>query len=597
MKRSEEEEKRRRIAAEEKENFDNRITTDDLFPSGETAVEDESCYDPDFITLDRSTKVRKPDFVTLHLPRNFLHSPLVTITADRTRTSNSHLALIATSLLKLAGANAASVVHSRESIRRYRMANRVTEAQKLKDSFISSTKNDKPCLALHWDEKIMKMATGNKMDQLAVVVTGGVSHKEGKLLAAVPIADGCGATIANKVNSVVDDWELKEFIIGLVFDTTSSNTGIYHGAAIRLEAHFNRKLMWLACRHHIAELLLGAAWEALFGDSSSKDNLFFKDFSAKWPTLQRGSPRVLTISDPWLIQEKKNTVLFLQSCVSFVRDDYQEAVQLGLVMLGAIDAETYTWHRPGTFHHARWMSHLLYVPKMLSFADECGYDTDMVEKLSVFVLYTSLFYLPYWLRVNSATDAPMNDLEFLQTNAHLPMMIDVPSDYLRDVAESVVEKLKRHTWYLSEELAVLTLFSDSSSSTDKLQVAQKLSTTDHPTEFIIGKPQLPTVAADSAISDFIDPNSWMLFDVMHFDNSWMSENPSTWKENPSYLAAQNILKPLKVVNDPAERAVKLFSDFIDIITHDEDNRASLLQVVEAHRGRVKGRRKLDFFNV
>ncbi|KAK6188190.1 hypothetical protein SNE40_004423 [Patella caerulea] len=65
------------------------------------------------------------------------------------------------------------------------------------------------------------MATGDKMDQLAVVGTGGVLHKEGKLLAAVPIADGYVATIANKMNSVVDDWEPK-FIIGLVFDTTSS---------------------------------------------------------------------------------------------------------------------------------------------------------------------------------------------------------------------------------------------------------------------------------------------------------------------------------------------------------------------------------------
>ena len=40
---------------------------------------------------------------------------------------------------------------------------------------------------------------------------------------------------------------------------------------------------------------------------------------------------------------------------------------------------------------------------------------------------------------------------------------------------------------------------------------------------------------------------------------------------------------LKVVNDTAERGVKLIQDYNSIITNDEDQKQYLLQVVQQHR--------------
>lgn len=50
-----------------------------------------------------------------------------------------------------------------------------------------------------------------------------------------------------------------------------------------------------------------------------------------------------------------------------------------------------------------------------------------------------------------------------------------------------------------------------------------------------------------------------------------------------YIVAQKRVQALQVVNDIAERAVKLASDFNGKLTKDPDQEQFLLQVVEYHR--------------
>ena len=44
------------------------------------------------------------------------------------------------------------------------------------------------------------------------------------------------------------------------------------------------------------------------------------------------------------------------------RDDYKDAAELALYLFGG--PESKKWIACGTNHHARWVSHLLYAPKM-----------------------------------------------------------------------------------------------------------------------------------------------------------------------------------------------------------------------------------------
>jgi len=57
----------------------------------------------------------------------------------------------------------------------------------------------------------------------------------------------------------------------------------------------------------------------------------------------------------------------------------------------------------------------------------------------------------------------------------------------------------------------------------------------------------------------------------------------TWNDNECYTDAERIVKSLKVVNDTAERGVKLIQDYNTMLTKDEEQKQFLLQVIQEHR--------------
>jgi len=73
----------------------------------------------------------------------------------------------------------------------------------------------------------------------------------------------------------------------MVFDTTTSNTGIREGSCPKLEDKLKRKLLNLACRHHIAEIYLKAAFESCLGGTSGPEVLLFKRLQSAWPQLNQ----------------------------------------------------------------------------------------------------------------------------------------------------------------------------------------------------------------------------------------------------------------------------------------------------------------------
>ena len=69
------------------------------------------------------------------------------------------------------------------------------------------------------------------------------------------------------------------------------------------------------------------------------------------------------------------------------------------------------------------------------------------------------------------------------------------------------------------------------------------------------------------------------------DNDWLYDKPEQWIVYESFKG-QNFVANIKVVHDAAERTVKLYSGYAAILTENEEQRASLLQVVEKHRKQV-----------
>ena len=74
-----------------------------------------------------------------------------------------------------------------------------------------------------------------------------------------------GVQMMEATLELLEIWKLTGRVIGLVFDTTSSNTGVHRGAAILLEQKITEarpgvsRLLLLGCRHHVDELLTGTS--------------------------------------------------------------------------------------------------------------------------------------------------------------------------------------------------------------------------------------------------------------------------------------------------------------------------------------------------
>ena len=70
---------------------------------------------------------------------------------------------------------------------------------------------------------------------------------------------------------------------------------------------------------------------------------------------------------------------------------------------------------------------------------------------------------------------------------------------------------------------------------------------------------------------------------MRIDPTFLTADPSTWLECPDYISVKQKITSLRVINDCAKRAVKLATDFNNILTHDEAQRQLVFQIVKHHQ--------------
>ena len=83
-------------------------------------------------------------------------------------------------------------------------------------------------------------------------------------------------------------------IIGLVFNT-SVNSGYISGIVVNLEKELGQSLLQLACRHHIAELVCGAACAVVYGETESPKETCYVTFAEAWPDIIQDQYDLLTL--------------------------------------------------------------------------------------------------------------------------------------------------------------------------------------------------------------------------------------------------------------------------------------------------------------
>ena len=96
---------------------------------------------------------------------------------------------------------------------------------------------------------------------------------------------------------------------------------------------------------------------------------------------------------------------------------------------------------------------------------------------------------------------------------------------------------------------------------------------------------------EKEIDDFICVNTKKLFKRFAINTTFLNEDPLMWANNEDYNKALSILKNIPVINDVAERGVKLIEDYNNKITKDESQKQYLLQVVSDYCKKYPDHRK------
>lgn len=530
-------------------------------------------------------KKLKPQQTSPYSP--IIVTPVVAAALDRTSISDRDATYVIAATVHSLGHKVDDYNISRSSIRKARISYRKEMTENVKADF--STLNPDISFVLHWDGKLLPGISGSgieKIDRLAILVTGGGFEK---LLGVPKIPNGTGEAVAAVTIKTLEEWKLTKQVKGLCFDTTSSNTGINSGACTLIEKRMGRNLLYFACRHHIHEIILADVFTLCFGPSSGPDVLLFKRFKDYWNFIDQEKFETYKTDEMGQIMVAAKLLELKKYAIEFAfttlrnekqpRDDYREFLELVLIFLGETPPKGIHFRAPGAFHHARWMAKIIYCLKIWLFHQQFKLTPREKNALIEFNLFVALLYMKHWFTATIATEAPVHDLQFL-------VKLHEYAEFNKNVASKATTAIKRHLWYLGEELVGLSLFSNNVPAETKVSMVQALKkqTTQKQLKRLDAKTKDIHL---KSLEDFVTAKSLTLFNSMQLDTSFLEVDPSEWKGLDSYKKSRDIVKGIKVVNDCAERGVALITQFNDKLTKNEEQKQYLLQVVENHRKQFK----------
>ncbi|KAF0300321.1 hypothetical protein FJT64_027155 [Amphibalanus amphitrite] len=155
---------------------------------------------------------------------------------------------------------------------------------------------------------MIKDSLGTSEHRLAILVSGGPDHTGGKLLAVPTIADGTGLAQAEATATALDDWGVSDNVVGLCYDTTSSNTGRLKGAVVKLEAMLEKSCFG----SNVVTTCSSSCWEPsllrCLAPPGGPVDTKFQDLKRRWPQLDTSEMRFLFIEDSWL-QELRDAII------------------------------------------------------------------------------------------------------------------------------------------------------------------------------------------------------------------------------------------------------------------------------------------------
>lgn len=510
-----------------------------------------------------------------------LNSDLVSM-LDRNKVSTRSAVMVIGAAAKALGHDVTPLTLNKTSIHRQRQQHRKEMARSIQMNF-----HPDAALIVHWDGKLLQDLIGReKVDRLPILVSSCGPEHGTQLLAVPKLASGTGAAEANAVFEALNNWKVADRVVGMSFDTTSSNTGLKTGACVMLEHLLGTDILHLACRHHILELVAGAAFYEMMGATSAPEILLFKRFQAHWQFIRQDQFQDSSSTDETataVADIKDDLEAFLISAISdnLARDDYRELLELTLIFIGIAPPRGVRFTQPGAMHQARWMSKVIYTFKVWMFRSQfqlTGREEKCLRELCIFF---ARVYVRAWHMAPIATAAPNNDLQLLKSLLAYGTVNSA-------ISTATSRKLADHLWYLSEKLVGLAFFDSGVSCEVKDKMVKAMAEVggeDNPPNRVKLNAMSMEVLNNKSVADFITKNTKSLFTKLRLPVEFLQLPASQWNNDPSYQTAAAITRSVPVINDHAERGVSLIQNYTGRLTKDEEQLQYLLQVVSENRKR------------
>ena len=183
--------------------------------------------------------------------------------------------------------------------------------------------------------------------------------------------------------------------------------------------------------------------------------------------------------------------------------------------------------------------------------------------LEISSLFASLVYTKAWFSCPNPIVAPSSDLRLLKSLLKYNEINDV-------ISAAATRALSRHLWYVSEEMVALAFFDLDVDHGTKRKMVKDLGNpeSNEPPKRI----QLQVSRIESnQLEDFVTENTLKFFEILELPSKFLTETDiEQWEENENFQKAKQCAQSLRVVNDVAERGVKLIQDFNSSITRNKN---------------------------
>ena len=508
----------------------------------------------------------------------------VSNTGDRLGFSAREKAMFAASVVKSVGVAVEDTNISFSTASRKARQKRFETEEKIKKDFVKPDH-----VVLHWDDKILKLRAGIKYDFICVYISGAHAEKVTKLLGVPETSSGSGKEQKEVVAEMMKKWEIFEEVTGLVFDTTSSNTGHEIGACKLLEEYLEKAVLWLACRHHIYELHIKHVVEAVSGNTKDPGVKLFRRLKAEWNSLEINYSKLKKFDyncslSSWHTNQAMTVLAWAEHHHregTWPRDDYKELLELIIIWLGG-NVPSFNLKFPGADHHARWLSKAIYYMKLALLSNQFPMDKEEQEEVLVLAEFVALIYGKAFFKSPLSSAAPRTDLEFMYEVLQYRL-------YQPKLAFICLQSCFKHLWYLTPSLVVFSLCDTSLDDVQREEMAKTLFNIPRPVVFKKGKPKFPDISLHEAtpvsnLSSFVSEESWLLFDLLGLQDcqEWLQTPVKMWDLFSDYRKFKEYVINVSVVNDLAERGMHLITEFASKCKNREE-REAVLQVVEEHR--------------